>query len=137
MIEISEDVDVMDVLENTKRDGAGCVAMFLGTVRDTNAGKPVERLELEAHREMAVKEMEKIRDAAIKEMGALELSIVHRVGKLAVGDDIVFIAASAAHREQAFRACRFAIEELKRTVPLWKKEFGPGGECWLEGERWE
>lgn len=132
-----EDVDVDAVLESVKTVGSGCVVGFLGTVRDTSMGRGVERMSVEVYEEMAVKQLSAISDEAVERFGVHRVAVVHRIGDLGVGDSIVYIAVSAGHRDEAFTACRYVIDELKERVPLWKKEYTSDGEVWVEGERHE
>jgi molybdopterin synthase catalytic subunit len=132
-----EDIDVDAVLESVKTAGSGCVVGFLGTVRDTSEGRSVERMSVEVYEEMAVKQLSTIRDEALERFGVHRVAVVHRYGDLEVGDGIVYIAVSAGHRDEAFRACRYVIDELKERVPLWKKEYTADGEVWVEGDRRE
>jgi molybdopterin synthase catalytic subunit len=95
-------------------------------------GKQVALLEFEHYPGMAEKKLAEIRDRAIREFGLIDITIVHRVGTLPVGENIVLIAVASGHRDEAFRACRFCIDELKRITPIWKKETTPEGEVWVE-----
>jgi molybdopterin synthase catalytic subunit len=131
------DIDVDAVLESVKSPGSGCVVGFLGTVRDTSEGRSVERMSVEVYEEMAVKQLSMIRDEALERFGVHGVAVVHRHGELGVGDSIVYIAVSAGHRDEAFAACRYVIDELKERVPLWKKEYTADGEVWVEGDRRE
>jgi len=106
---------------------AGGVALFVGVVRDHADGKPVARLDYEAHPELATKETKRILEGIAAEIEGARLAAVHRVGSLRVGDLAVVVAASAPHRAEAFRACRLAIDRIKETVPIWKKEWAPDG----------
>jgi molybdopterin converting factor subunit 1 len=110
----------------------GGIVTFLGTTRDLSRGKAVSKLEFEHYPGMAEKKLSGIRERAIREYGVLDVTIIHRVGTLPVGENIVLIAVAAAHRDEAFRACRFCIDELKRVAPIWKKETTPDGEVWVE-----
>lgn len=110
----------------------GAVVTFLGTTRDISRGKRVARLDFEHYPGMAEKKLAEIRDRAIQEYGVIDVTIIHRVGTLPVGEDIVLIAVAAGHRDEAFKACRFCIDELKRITPIWKKETTPEGEEWVE-----
>jgi molybdopterin synthase catalytic subunit len=132
-----EDVDIDAVLEAVKSAKSGCIVSFLGTVRDVSEGRSVQRMSIEVYEEMAVKQLSMIRGEAMERFGVHEVAVVHRYGDLEVGDNIVFIGVSAGHREEAFRACRYVIDELKERVPLWKKEYTGDGEVWLEGDRRE
>lgn len=110
----------------------GAIVTFLGTTRDLSKGKRVAKLEFEHYPGMAEKKLSDIRQRAIKEFGVLDLTIIHRIGTLPVGENIVLIGVAAGHRDEAFKACRFCIDELKRITPIWKKETTPEGEVWVE-----
>jgi molybdopterin synthase catalytic subunit/molybdopterin converting factor small subunit len=110
----------------------GAIVTFLGTTRDISKGKSVAKLDFEHYPGMAEKKLEEIRERAINEYGVIDVTIIHRVGTLPVGDDIVLIAVASGHRDEAFNACRFCIDELKRITPIWKKETTPNGEVWVE-----
>lgn len=109
----------------------GGVATFTGLVRNHNHGKTIVRLEYEAYRPMAERQLAEIGVALASEFPGARLAIVHRVGKLAVGEAAVVIAASAPHRAAAFEVCRAAIDRLKESVPIWKKEIAEDGEEWI------
>ncbi|HTI61538.1 molybdenum cofactor biosynthesis protein MoaE [Mucilaginibacter sp.] len=110
---------------------SGGIDVFIGTVRNATKGKAVVRLDFEAYEPMALKEMEKIAAQAFEKWPVQKLLIHHRVGTLAVGEIPVIIAVSCAHRDAAFEACRFVIDTLKQTVPIWKKEVFEDGEVWV------
>src|SRR6187455_1682371 len=112
-------------------DGAGAIATFVGTTRARSRGRDVIRLEYEAYEGMAEVEMERIAGALRDRHDVIDVAIHHRVGPVEIGETSVVIAVSAAHRAAAFDACREAIDTLKRTVPLWKKELYVGGEEWI------
>lgn len=131
MIEITEqDFSLDEIIKRAKRTDAGAVVTFLGTVRDDG----IEMMELESFREAALLELESIRGEAMGRYGLKSAEIVHRIGLLSVGDNIVAIACSAAHRDEAFQGCRYIIEELKKRAPIWKKEIGENGERWVGRE---
>ena len=112
--------------------GAGAVVLFSGVVRDQTGGRRVKFLEYEAHAPMALAKMREIAAAARqRHPGIRRLAIVHRVGRLEIGESSVLIAVSTAHRGEGFDACRFAIDTLKETVPIWKKEYFEDGEVWV------
>ena len=111
---------------------AGGIVVFLGTVRDTTRGKRVRHLEYEAYAEMAEAKMREIAVSLERADPPLRLALHHRVGDLAIGDVAVVVAAAAPHRDAAFVAARAAIDELKRVVPIWKKEFTEDGAVWIE-----
>ncbi len=125
-----EAVSLDEVVRAVTGDEYGGVVTFTGVVRAENRGKRIVRLEYEAYRPMAERTLAEIGDAIAKEHGA-RVAIVHRVGKLAVGEVAVVIAAAAAHRAAAFDACRAAIDRLKESVPIWKKEIAEDGEEWI------
>lgn len=116
-----------------KSSGAiGAIVTFLGTTRDISGEKKVSSLEFEHYPGMAEKKLHQIRSEAIQKYGVIDITIIHRVGMLPVGENIVLIAVAAKHREEAFSACRFCIDELKRITPIWKREITPEGEYWVE-----
>ena len=111
--------------------GAGGTVVFVGTVRDQTKGKKVVRLEFEAYKPMAISEMRKIAEAAQNKWSAHKIAIHHRVGALNIGEIAVIIAVATPHRKAAFEACEYAINTLKETVPIWKKEIFEDGEIWV------
>ncbi len=111
-------------------DGAVCV--FVGVVRDHNDGRAVLHLEYEAYEEMALSEMERIASEVRGRWPIGHLRIVHRLGRLEIGEASVAVAVASPHRAQAFEACRYAIDTLKKTAPIWKKEFYADGAVWLD-----
>lgn len=126
----SVDEEIELVKKSSKRIGG--IAVFLGTARDFSKGKDISSLSFEHYPGMAEKKLNEIRERAIMDYGAIEVSIVHRVGKITIGENIVLIVAAAEHRKEAFKACEFAIDELKRITPIWKKETTTTGEEWVE-----
>jgi molybdopterin synthase catalytic subunit len=113
--------------------GDGAVCTFAGVVRDENDGRAVLHLEYEAFEEMALPLMEEIAAEARRRWPITAISIVHRLGRLEVGEPSVAVAVYSPHRAEAFEACRYAIDTLKATVPIWKKEFYADGAVWLDG----
>ncbi len=109
----------------------GGIVTFIGTVRNHSKGRSVVRLEFEAYERMAVSEMQKIADRALDKFDIQKVAIFHRVGVLEIGEVPVIISVSAHHRKAAFQACEFAIDTLKETVPIWKKEVLDDGEVWI------
>ncbi|PPK86131.1 molybdopterin synthase subunit MoaE [Neolewinella xylanilytica] len=109
----------------------GGLCFFVGTIRDLNLGETVTHLEFEAYAPMAIKEMRKIAVAAREKFGLHAVALYHRTGDLAIGDVAVIVAVSSVHRKPAFEGCEFVIDELKKHVPIWKKEFRPDGSHWL------
>lgn len=116
----------------TASSSIGGIVTFLGTTRDISRDKAVSKLEFEHYPGMAEKKLAEIRERAIREFGAVDATIIHRVGTLPVGENIVLIVVAGVHRDEAFKACRFCIDELKRITPIWKKETTPEGEVWVE-----
>ena len=110
---------------------AGGHVVFIGTVRNHTSSKEVLFLEFEAYGSMAEKEMTKIAERAMNAYEVMHVVIHHRIGKLEIGDIPVVIAVAAAHRKAAFAACEFCIDQLKESVPIWKKEFFEDGEVWV------
>jgi molybdopterin synthase catalytic subunit len=124
-------LSVDEVIDSVRRASAGGIAVFLGTVRDHNEGQAVSVLEYEAYAAMAEKELAAIADEIEREIPGVTLAVLHRVGRLQVGDVAVVCAASAAHRREAFRACSELIERIKVRVPIWKREHGAAGAHWI------
>jgi molybdopterin synthase catalytic subunit len=124
---LAEEVERLAQVSRT----VGGIATFLGVARDSSAGRAVEALHFEHYGAMAEKELARLREEALARFDLLGLSVIHRVGPIRVGEQIVLIIAAAAHRGPAFDACRWLIDELKKRVPIWKKEIGPDGESWV------
>lgn len=129
----SEPIRVEELLAAVRGDEDGAVALFVGTVRVHNVGRRVLHLEYDVYPGMAEAEMAKIEREAIRQFGVSRAGIVHRTGRLEIGEISVAVAVAAPHRAEALDACRFAIDTLKATVPIWKKEVFDGGEVWIEG----
>jgi molybdopterin synthase catalytic subunit len=113
--------------------GAGAVCTFLGIVRDNNLGREVGHLEYEAYPEMALPAMKGIAREVAQRWPGARVAMAHRVGTLAIGEPSVVISVATPHRAAAFEACRYAIDTLKTTVPIWKKEVWADGSAWIEG----
>jgi molybdopterin synthase catalytic subunit len=126
-----EPLSLEDVVSEVASDDAGAVATFVGTTRAHSRGREVVRLEYEAYAGMAEAEMERIAAELKTRHDLVEIAIHHRVGPVEIGETSVVIAVSAQHRQAAFAACKEAIDTLKQTVPLWKKELYVGGEAWI------
>ncbi|MBK8171693.1 MAG: molybdenum cofactor biosynthesis protein MoaE [Sandaracinaceae bacterium] len=120
-------LSVDEAMNAVRHAGAGAVAVFLGTVRDHADGKSVASLSYEAHPALAPKELKRALEEVCAGYSDVRLAALHRVGHLAVGDVAVVVAASAAHRAEAFAACRRAIDRIKEIVPIWKQEFAADG----------
>lgn len=131
-IKVLEDaLSVHDCVNAVKHDGAGGIDIFIGTVRNQTKGKKVVRLDFESFMPMAEKEMRKIAQHVVARWDAFHVAIHHRVGSLSIGEIPVVIAVSTPHRKAAFEACQYAIDTLKETVPIWKKEVFEDGEIWV------
>lgn len=124
-------LDINACIQAVMTPEAGGIDVFIGTVRNATRGKRVVRLEFEAYEKMALSEMDKIVRSAMEQWPLHRVVLHHRMGVLAVGDIPVVIAVSAAHRDAAFTACRYIIDTLKQTVPIWKKEIFEDGEVWV------
>ncbi len=127
----SKKLDLQECYDFVADDSCGGISAFIGTVRNDTKGKEVKQLEFSAYRSMAVKEMQKIADEALLNFGIKKIAIHHAEGVLQIGEIPVIITASAKHRKAAFLACEFAIDTLKETVPIWKKEYFSDGEVWV------
>jgi len=123
-----QDSDAIDFVKNGRSGGT---AVFIGTVRNQTKGKKVLHLEFEAYEPMAIKEMNKIAETIKDKFQAKKIAIHHRTGKINIQETAVVIAVSTPHRKAAFEACQYAIDTLKETVPIWKKEFFEDGEIWV------
>ena len=127
--DFSQDEEIASLKATSTRMGG--VATFLGSARDFSESRMVSEISFDAYDRMALLEMAALREAAIEKFGLIDARIVHRVGTVRAGDNIVFIAAGAEHRAEAFDACRWMIDELKARVPIWKKEVTPEGDAWV------
>ncbi|HYC30620.1 MAG TPA: molybdenum cofactor biosynthesis protein MoaE [Chitinophagaceae bacterium] len=131
-IKISAEVlDISRCIQWVMSPQCGGIDVFIGTVRDNTKGKKVLRLEFEAYESMALKEMQKIAEQAMEKWKVTRVLVHHRTGVLNAGEVPVIIAVAAPHRAAAFDACRFIIDTLKQTVPIWKKEVFEDGETWV------
>jgi molybdopterin synthase catalytic subunit len=127
----SQPVSIDEAVAHVSHGGAGAVCVFLGMVRNANDGHDVLRLEYQAYDSMAKAELERIGNEIESEMPGVRVAMLHRTGKLAIGEIAVVSAASATHRAEAFRAARALIEAIKARVPIWKREEGPDGTSWV------
>ena len=125
-------IDLTELIVAVQDPAAGATVTFLGLTRNHNDGRAVTLLEYEAYPGMAEREMERIGVEARKRWPIHKIAVVHRTGPVPVGEASVAIAVSAAHRKEAFAACEFVIDQLKETVPIWKKEHFEGGEVWID-----
>ncbi|WP_298265815.1 molybdenum cofactor biosynthesis protein MoaE [uncultured Lutibacter sp.] len=124
-------LNLQDCYNFVQDASCGGIALFVGTVRNTTKNKEVTLLDFSGYEPMAVKEMQKIANQALEKFSIHKIAIHHAVGELKIGDIPVIIAVSSAHRKAAFEACEFAINTLKETVPIWKKEHFEDGEVWV------
>ena len=124
-------IDLQKMVDYVIDPEAGAIATFIGTTRNNNEGRQVLALDYEAYPEMAEKELARIGVDAAKNWPICRMAILHRLGPVQIGEASVVIVVSSAHRDAAFAASRFAIEEIKKTVPIWKKEVYQGGEVWI------
>jgi molybdopterin synthase catalytic subunit len=132
---VDRPIDTNAVIAKVASPKAGAITTFHGVVRDNSLGRKVLYLFYEAYPPMALSEMAKIEREARERWPIEAIAISHRVGRLEIGEASVVIAVSAAHRRDAIEACHFAIDRLKQTVPVWKKEYWEGGEIWIENPR--
>jgi molybdopterin synthase catalytic subunit len=128
-----EPIDPVALIKAAENSRIGGIVSFLGIVRDDD----ILAIELESYEEAAMQELETIRDEAMSGFDIVSADIVHRIGKMKVGDSIVLIVVGAAHRKEAFRACEYIIDRIKETVPIWKKEETRQGSRWVPGEHLE
>jgi molybdopterin synthase catalytic subunit len=126
----TDDVDIGALIIAAKKHGTGAVVVFDGIVRDDE----ITEMELEAYEDIAIQELEKIAKDATKQFGLLHVDIIHRIGRLAVGENILIIIVAAGHREEAYAGSRFIIEAIKAGVPIWKKELTKDGGRWVPGQ---
>jgi molybdopterin synthase catalytic subunit len=125
-------IDVPALVDATRGDGDGAVSLFLGTARNVHVGRRVLFLEYEAYGGMAEREMERIAADAIVKFGVTRVSIVHRTGRVAIGEASIAIAVASPHRGAAMAACTYVIDTVKTTVPIWKREHFEDGAVWVE-----
>jgi molybdopterin synthase catalytic subunit len=134
-VEITEIViPTAEIVEQVKAGSDGAVCVFDGIVRDNTRGRKTLHLDYEAYREMALEQMRGLATEAIAKFGVRDVALVHRLGRLFVGETSVLIVVASAHRGAAFDACRWLIDTLKKTVPIWKKEQFEDGAVWADGE---
>jgi molybdopterin synthase catalytic subunit len=129
-----EKIDTEFVVDGLKRGEDGASVVFEGVVRNQTRGRKTRFLDYEAYEQMALQQMESLAAQAIDQFKVRDVAIVHRLGRLEIGETSVLIAVASAHRGPAFEACRWIIDTLKRTVPIWKKEHFEDGAVWADGE---
>ncbi|RFZ94096.1 molybdenum cofactor biosynthesis protein MoaE [Mucilaginibacter conchicola] len=128
---LTEPLNVQACVDWVISPGCGGIDVFIGTVRNQTKGRTVVKLDFEAYKPMAISEMNKITEQVFEQFPVEKVLIHHRTGTLQIGDIPVIIAVAAAHRDAAFSACRYIIDTLKQTVPIWKKEYFEDGEVWV------
>jgi molybdopterin synthase catalytic subunit len=131
LIKLVEHIDLNEAYTYLNSPDAGAVNLFVGTVRNQTKGKAVMQLDFEAYDAMAIKQMEHLANQAMGKWPLVNLVIVHAVGAKEPGTPVVVIGVASAHRDASFEACRFLIDELKKTVPIWKKEFYEDNSVWV------
>jgi molybdopterin synthase catalytic subunit len=131
---VREAINTASILQSIKRLEDGAAAVFEGIVRNNTRGRRTLYLEYEAYEDMALKQMEELAERALADFKIRDVAIVHRLGRLEIGETSVLIVVASAHRAAAFDACRWLIDTLKRTVPIWKKEHFEDGAVWADGE---
>jgi len=131
---VREVIDTSRILAALKRGEDGAALVFEGVVRNQTRGRKTLYLDYEAYEEMALQQMESLAGQALQQFQIRDVAIVHRLGRLEIGETSVLIAVASAHRSAAFDACRWLIDTLKRTVPIWKKEHFEDGVVWADGE---
>ena len=129
---VEETINFEEALSAVAAPENGGVATFRGDTRNHSEGQTIEKLFYEAYEPMASAELNTIADEIEKRWQVHNIAIIHRVGEVPIGEASVFIVAASPHRAEAFAACRYAIDTLKQTVPIWKKEYFQGGEVWIE-----
>ncbi len=127
-------IDTSGVVERVKRGEDGAAVVFEGVVRNQTRGRKTLYLDYEAYEEMALRQMEGLAERAREQFQIREVALVHRLGRLEIGETSVLIVVASPHRAAAFEACRWLIDTLKRTVPIWKKEYFEDGAVWADGE---
>jgi len=128
-----ESLDRNALVAAVSHPSVGGIAVFEGVVRDHARGKEVHYLEYDVYPEMAIKQIRTIIDEAQRRWGAERVAVAHRIGRLEIGETSVIVVVATPHRAEAFEACRYIIDTLKTTVPIWKKEVATSGEEWVEG----
>ena len=131
---VREKIDSAAELEKIKQPEDGAAVVFEGVVRNHSRGRRTLFLQYEAYEEMALKQMESLAEQALAQFQIRDVVLVHRLGRLEIGETSVLVIMASAHRAAAFDACRWLIDTLKRTVPIWKKEYFEDGAVWADGE---
>lgn len=134
-VEITDEViPSEEIVAGMKTGPDGAVCVFDGIVRDNSRGRKTLHLDYEAYREMALEQMRGLATEAVERFGVRDVALLHRLGRLVIGETSVLVVVVSAHRAAAFDACRWLIDTLKKTVPIWKKEQFVDGSVWVDGE---
>jgi molybdopterin synthase catalytic subunit len=128
-----EPLDPAACTRAVQTDASGAVTLFHGIVRNHNDGKAVEHLEYDAYPELAERQLQAVAREILDRFPIDDIAIAHRIGRLEIGETSLLVAVSSAHRAEAFEACHVAVDRVKESVPIWKKEYGTDGAMWLEG----
>ncbi|HLZ72546.1 MAG TPA: molybdenum cofactor biosynthesis protein MoaE [Dehalococcoidia bacterium] len=129
-----EPLEAEPLVRAVRRDASGAVALFYGVVRNHNEGRGVLFLEYEAYPELAEKQLRAVGEELLRQYPIDDVAIAHRTGRLEIGETSLLVAVASAHRAQALEACHAAVDRIKQTVPIWKKEHWAGGGVWLDGQ---
>jgi molybdopterin synthase catalytic subunit len=127
----TNDVDIGALITAAKKQGTGAIVVFDGIVRDDD----ITEMQLEAYEDVAAQELEKIANDATEKFRLMHVDIIHRIGRLSIGENILIIVVSAGHRPEAYAGSRYIIEKIKKGVPIWKKELTKNGGRWVPGEQ--
>jgi len=131
---VRERINSQEIADSLKDPQDGATLIFEGIVRDNTRGRRTLYLDYESYEFMAINEMEKLSQEALEKFKVRDVRLIHRLGRLQIGETSVLIVVASAHRGQAFEACRWLIDTLKKTVPIWKKEYFEDGAVWADGE---
>jgi len=134
MFEITrEPLDPAPLVAAVRRDDSGAVTLFYGVVRNENLGRAVHYLEYDAYPEMAIKKMREVAEEIQTRFPVTGIGILHRIGRLEIGETSLLVAVSSGHRKESFEACHYAVDRIKQIVPVWKKEVWEDDSAWVEG----
>ena len=134
MFAITRDpLDPRPLVEAVRRDESGAVALFYGVVRNNNMGRTVQYLEYDAYESMALKKLREVAEEVCARFPVTGVGALHRIGRLEIGETSLLVAVSSPHRREALEACHYAVDRIKETVPVWKKEVWDDGSEWIEG----
>lgn len=129
----SDALDAQRLVQAVRTDASGAVTLFYGVVRNHNEGRGVLYLEYDAYPELAEKQLRAVAEETLSRFAIDDIAIAHRIGRVEIGEASLLVAVASAHRADAFTACHAAVDRIKETVPIWKKEYWEGGGVWLDG----